>query len=439
MDAVWLDLAEHWAVTQTSETIPLLDDVPPEELRRIVLALYRVHHLVAVITDLDTLLCRIMEESKRVAQAEACSLMLFDEARNELFFKVALGEAGDHDALKKTRLKLGEGIAGSAAETRTTIVVEDAPKDARFLASVDQATHFKTRNLLAVPLLDHDRLLGVVEVLNKLGGGSFTPADQYVMEMFSSLASSVVANAYLIERNLMSERLAAIGQAVAGLSHHTKNILTSMNASTDLIDHGLTTGSDDLLHRGWPILKRSVRRISNLVEDMLSFSKARVPVREMCDVHQLFDDVRQSFSDLMTKRQIQLDVDIRPGTAAACVDARGVHRCLLNLLVNAADAVTDGCGMIQMRAATTESGALLMEVEDNGPGIDDSIAATVFDPFFSTKGSGGTGLGLAVTQKIVHEHAGTITLGRGALGGAVFCILLPPVRAGADRAAAIPG
>ena len=424
-------------MTQTNETIPLLDDVPPDELRRIVLALHRAHRLVAAITDLDTLLRRIMEESKEVAQAEACSLMLFDEARHELYFKVTLGESGDQNALKSIRLKLGQGIAGSAAESRQTIVVEDAHADERFLASVDQATQFTTRNLLAVPLLDRDRLLGVLEVLNKIDGDRFTPADQYVMEMFSSLASSVIANAYLIERNMMSERLAAIGQAVAGLSHHTKNILTSMNASTDLIDHGLKTGSGDLLHRGWPILKRSVHRIANLVEDMLSFSKARVPVREQCDVNHLFEDVRQSFTDLLTKRKIHLDIVIAPGIGSAFVDTRGLHRCLLNLLVNAADAVEDSTGTIRMQASTTDSGALLIEVEDNGPGIPDSITANIFDPFFSTKGSSGTGLGLAVTQKIVHEHSGTITVGRSAMGGAAFCILLPPTRTGAKQSKAL--
>jgi hypothetical protein len=255
-------------VTQTNVTIPLLDDVSPEELRRIVLALHRAHRLVAAITDLDTLLIRIMEESKEVAQAEACSLMLYDELHHELYFKVALGDAGVQETLRKIRLKLGQGIAGAAAESRQTIVVEDAHRDDRFLASVDEATRFTTRSLLAIPLLDRNRLLGVVEVVNKVGDGNFTPGDRYVMEMFSSLASSVIANAYLIERNLVSERLAAIGQAVAGLSHHTKNILTSMNASTDLIDHGLKTGSGDLLNRGWPILKRSIHRIANLVEDM---------------------------------------------------------------------------------------------------------------------------------------------------------------------------
>ena len=88
-----------------------------EELRRVVDALYRVHRFLAVITDLDTLLERVMEESKAVATAEACSLLLYDEKRNDLYFHVALGERGNQQALKQQiRLKLGQGIGGLAAE-----------------------------------------------------------------------------------------------------------------------------------------------------------------------------------------------------------------------------------------------------------------------------------------------------------------------------------
>jgi signal transduction histidine kinase len=424
-------------VTQTDDTLPLLEDVPPVELRRMLNAVYRAHRLIAVITDLDTLLRRIMEQSKEVAQAEACSLMLFDEVQQELYFKVTLGESGDQEALKTIRLKLGEGVAGVAAQTRQSIVVQDVTCEPRFLAAVDETTHFHTRCLLAVPLLDRDRLLGVLEVLNKVGGEGFTPSDLYVMEMFSALASSVIANAYLIERNLTSERLAAIGLAVAGLSHHTKNILTSMNASTDLIDHGLQTGSNDLLHRGWPILKRSVHRIANLVEDMLSFSKARVPVRERCRIPALIDDVKQSFDDLLAKRQIALEIEVGDAADPVYVDSRGLHRCLLNLLVNAADAVDAGTGLIRLRAATTDMGALLIEIEDNGPGIAEDMAARIFDPFFSTKGAGGTGLGLAVTQKIIHEHGGGISVGGSKLGGAAFRMVLPPVHVPADAPAGL--
>jgi len=112
---------------------PWSSEVPPEELRRIVDVLYRVHRFVAAITDLDALLERIMEESKQVANAEACSLMLYDAEAGELYFEVALGESGDQQALKKeVRLKLGQGVAGAAAATRESINVPDVSRDDRF-------------------------------------------------------------------------------------------------------------------------------------------------------------------------------------------------------------------------------------------------------------------------------------------------------------------
>lgn len=148
-----------------------LADSSSEELRRIVDVLYRVHHFISAITDLDTLLERIMAESRALAHAEACSLMLYDPDGEELYFRVALGEKGDQQLLKREiRLKLGQGIAGAAAETRQAINVENVQKDERFYGTVDQKTHFETRSILAVPLLDHEKLIGVLEVLNKEDG-----------------------------------------------------------------------------------------------------------------------------------------------------------------------------------------------------------------------------------------------------------------------------
>jgi len=164
--------------TPDNQDAAWLEDVTPDEMRRMVDALYRTHHLISHINDLDTLLGRIMEESKQVAHAEACSLMLYDPESEELFFRVALGESGDQEALKQAiRLKLSEGIAGVAAANRESINVQDAPADQRWSNAADQASHFETRSILAVPLIDKDVLVGVVEVLNKIGGGPFTNTD----------------------------------------------------------------------------------------------------------------------------------------------------------------------------------------------------------------------------------------------------------------------
>jgi signal transduction histidine kinase len=403
-----------------------LDDVSPDELRRIVDVLYRVHRFISLITDLSTLLARIMEESKQVACAEACSLMLYDPSTEELYFEVALGESGDQEALKQEiRLRKGEGIAGVAVETRQSINVHDVREDPRFFRSADEASRFETRSILAVPLMDRDVMIGVIEVVNKVGGHHFTDADLHVMEIFGGLVATSIANARLIEENLQAERLAALGQAIAGLAHYTKNIITGMSGSVDLIDQGLERNNTEFVERSWPILKRSTKRIANFVEDMLAFSKPRVPKRESTDISALIEDVAQTFGVMLSRKKVDLAVDTSELPGPFDVDSRGIYRCLLNLVLNAAEAMPREGGAIRVTARVAETDSLVIEVADNGPGIPERNMKRIFDPFFSTKGSQGTGLGLAVCQKIIAEHQGQITVGQSIEGGALFRIVIP--------------
>lgn len=407
------------------ENIPWLADVPPEVLKRIVDALYRAHKLISSITDLSTLLRDIMEESKLAACAEASSLMLYDPVHEDLYFEVALGETGDQQALKRDiRLKFNEGIAGIAAARREIINVTDARTDPRIFRDADRASNFETRTLLAIPLIDHDEFVGILELVNKIGSPCFTDTDAHIMEMFSGLAAKAIVNARLIEENLRAERLAAIGQAVAGLSHYTKNMITGMSGSTELIDHALEKDDIALLRRSWPIFKRSTDRMSLFMEDMLSFSKPRSPVREACDVGALLDEISQTFQGMFIRKTIALDIQ-NDLTSPVSVDAHGLHRCILNLLGNAAQAVPDTDGRIQVLACLGSKGELVIEVGDSGPGVSENDLARIFEPFFSTKGSSGTGLGLAVTLKIIKEHGGAVEVSRSPLGGASFRLTIP--------------
>lgn len=414
---------------KNEDDILWLKDVSAEQMRRTVDALHRVHHLIYLITDLDTLLERIMEESKQVALAEACSLMLYDSDADELYFHVALGESGDQQALKReVRLKLNQGIAGVAAATRQSINVEDVRQDERFYETADETSHFETRSLLAVPLVDRENLIGVVEVLNKSGGGAFSDADLHLLEMFSSLAATSIANARLIEENLRAERMAAIGQAVAGLSHYTKNLITAMQGSVDLIETALNLNKLEIVKKTWPILGRCTKRISCLVQDMLAYSGPRTPDRKPCDLKEVFDEVEEMFWSLLVQKDVELEITADGVTGPVCVDREGLFRCLLNLLTNAADAAPPENGKVRVFARTTPDGDLLIVVEDNGPGVPEESVRRIFDPFYSTKGSHGTGLGLAVSHKIVREHGGDITVGQGSDGGARFEIVIPKSR-----------
>jgi signal transduction histidine kinase len=268
-------------------------------------------------------------------------------------------------------------------------------------------------------------LLGVIEVVNKSDGGPFTKLDLQVMEMFSTLASAAVTNARLIEEKIRNERLAAIGQAVTSLSHHTKNIVTGLSSSAELIDMGLEKGNLEVLKRGWPIFKRSTKRISNFVQDMLSFSKPRKPMRECCDPGALLEEARETFAELFFQRQVEMIVDASEAEGSVWVDSQAIFRCLLNLLTNAGDAAPEEGGCIRMTARTLPDGVFEIVVADNGPGVPEHERRRIFDPFYSTKGSKGTGLGLAVTEKIVHEHEGSIVVEDSPEGGALFRILLP--------------
>ena len=415
------------------DSLPWLDEASRTDIRRAVEALYRVHGLMGALTDLDALLVRISEESRLVAGAEAASVILYDEQADELYFEVALGDSGDQDRLKREiRLKMGQGIAGSAAVSRATLNIAHASDDPRFFRDADSASSFQTRNLLAVPMIERGRLIGVLEVLNKVGADTFSPLDVHVMEMFSGIAAAAVANARLIEQQIKMERLTAIGQAIAGLTHHIKNILTGLNSSCELIDLSLERGDHAIMDRTWPVLKRSAQRISNFVQDLLAFSKPRQPLRHDCDLGLLVSDAVDSVRDLYSAKRIDISVDLSGARGTAWVEADGIYRCLLNLLNNAADALPEQGGRVRVRAWSSPPDTLELEVSDDGPGVPAEAREHIWDPFFSTKGSRGTGLGLATTAKLIQEHGGSITLERNGGPGACFHMVLP----GAFRPAA---
>ncbi len=407
------------------DTLPWLMEASQADMRRVVESLYHVHGLMAALTDLDSLLERISEEGRAVAYAEAASVMLYDEAADELYFRVALGDSGDQEALKReVRLKRGQGIAGAAAREEVSILVDDVDRDPRFFREADAMSRFRTRSILAVPMIERNKLVGVLELLNKVDGGSFTPMDQHVMEMFSAVAASAVVNARLIEQQIKTERLAAIGHAIAGLTHHIKNILTGLNSSAELIDMALNAGNMAQVTKTWPVLRRSAQRISGFVQDLLIFAKPRTPVIRQCEALRIVADVGETLRDAFERKHIALEVRPGEGVDPILADPDALFRCLINLVTNAADAVPESGGRVEISLNRTPQGWLEITITDNGPGIPAEMRERVFELFFSTKGVRGTGLGLASAAKIALEHGGALVL-LDVPGGAAFRLSLP--------------
>ena len=397
-----------------------------ETLRRLragTAGLQRVSRLLDSFTDLHQLLERIMDEAKLLTDAEASSLLLWDGDREELFFEVALGERGE--AVKPIRLRLGEGVAGNVARSREPQNVADVSQDGRWFAQADAVSGFVTRSILAAPMLHRGQLVGVLEVLNRRGGGGFTAADEANLSVLAGEAAIVIENARLHQEKLQAERLAAVGHAVSELAHCMKNILNGIQGGAYVLDQALERDNRGQLQKGWDMVKRNSTFLSNLVLDMLAYAKHRDPHYEDTDVNELVGTVVELLARNAADRGVQVTAEVDSDLGSVQVDPTAIYRVLLNLGTNAVEACTEGEGRVWLRSRRAEAGWFALEVEDTGCGIAAEHRERLFAEFFSTKGAKGTGLGLAVTEKVAREHGGRIDVTSEVGQGTRFVVSLP--------------
>jgi len=234
-----------------------------------------------------------------------------------------------------------------------------------------------------------------------------------------------------LERDVIeAERLAAVGQTVAGLAHSIKNILMGLEGGKYIVSLGLRKDDKEMVAEGWEMLERNFAKTTTLVKDFLSFSKGRLPQLRMVDPAGLALEIVGLYRDIAAQSGITLRAEKGDSVRSAPLDPDGIHTCLTNLVSNAIDA----CQMGEQKGSevvirVSENGEkLLFEVVDNGCGIDYEIKQKVFTTFFTTKGGEGTGLGLLTTRKIVQEHGGKITVTTEPRRGARFRMEFPRKR-----------
>ena len=227
-----------------------------------------------------------------------------------------------------------------------------------------------------------------------------------------------------------AERLAAIGQTVAGMAHCIKNILHGFKGGSYLVNVGIDKNNEDKLHNGWQMIQRNITRTSDLVLDLLSYSKEREPEFETCSPNLIADDVCELLKEHATNYEIEIVKNYSASIGDVCMDGRTLYRSLMNLVSNAIDAcIFDDNPHKQFQVRVTSTlepvGFIRFDVQDNGSGMSPEVQDKLFTSFFSTKGAKGTGLGLLVTQKLIEEHQGTIEVESQQDQGTTFTIRLP--------------
>jgi signal transduction histidine kinase/pSer/pThr/pTyr-binding forkhead associated (FHA) protein len=271
-----------------------------------------------------------------------------------------------------------------------------------------------------------EEIIGVIYVDSSVKNYTYSPDQLRLLTAIGLQTGLAIQNTKLYKTQLQAERMAAIGETTAALSHSIKNILQALRGGADVVEMGLKANNVGQSTKGWRVVDRNLEKIYNLTMNLLAYSKDREPQLQLVHPKKLIEECVELTATAAGGKGVMVVADVEPDHPAIPLDPDGMHQVLMNLLSNALDAVEPGQGLIRVVCRyEDEHQTSVMEVIDNGTGIPPTMSGHLFELFHSTKGNRGTGLGLAVARKIVEEHEGSISVKSSPTEGTVFTIRLP--------------
>ncbi len=411
-----------------------------------VAAAVEIGSIVNSTLNLAEVLGLVMRYVNRVTNSMASSLMLLDERTGELVLSVPTGPKAAK--LTDMRIPASEGIAGWVVEHGQPVLVPDVKKDERFYKEVDKVSRFKTKSIVCVPLKAKTKLIGVLELMNKVDGTAFTEEDVVLMSIFAYQAAMAIENARLyselkerlegeiqLQKKLSeSDKFRALGLMASGVAHDFNNLLMGIQGNTSLML--LDIDSSHPHHERLKNIEQSVQTGAELTRQLLGFTRGGKYEIKPTDLMELMEKTSRMFAP--TKKEIRIFTKYQKGIWSVKVDQAQIEQVLLNLYVNAWQAMPSGGDLYLqtqnvtldkefVRAIDIKPGKYVkMSVIDNGVGMDETTRKRIFDPFFTTKEMGrGTGLGLASAYGIIKNHGGYINVSSEKGEGTTFNIYLP--------------
>jgi two-component system NtrC family sensor kinase len=384
--------------------------------------------------DIDQLLQRIMELIFEWVEADRGCVMLLDRDRDELVPTVRR----DRKTTLVEKMEISRTILDYVMQHNEGVMTSDASGDDRWDTAAS-IVRMGVREAICVPMQGRYGVVGVIYIDTYIAPGRFVqhPANRFseehlkLMVAIGHQAALAVEDTSYYSAMVQAERLAAIGQTIATLSHHIKNILQGIRGGSYLIEEGLKSNEFEIVSKGWAIVDKNQDKISNLVMDMLSFSKEREPEMVPADINGVVAEVIELMQSRTADAGVILDWVPDPHMPTLTFDPDAMHRAVLNVVTNAVDACEKAeHGRVTVRTQHAADDRMLrIVVEDNGEGIAPDDLPKIFSVFESRKGNRGTGLGLPVSQKIMHEHEGDIAVESTPGQGSRFCLYMPAVLA----------
>lgn len=386
--------------------------------------LLEMQQQVNAATFLDELLERLLVRTSELVGAQAAGILLRDVESGRLFFRSALGDRGEQ--VRKVALEPGQGIAGWVTLHGKPVVANDPAADPRHSRDIAEQLAFRPRNILCVPLIGQDEVLGAIELLNKVGRDSFDEDDERLLSLIAGSIAQAIELARYKEQRIQESRLASIGQMLSGVLHDLKTPMTVISGYAQLMAQN---DSQEVRQEYVDQILRQFDVMAAMTREVLAFARgeSNVLIRKVY-LHKFVAEIKQHLAHEMAGKNVELVVDM-PYRGAAFFDEKKFRRVFHNIARNAVQAMPDG-GKFTITVAAGDD-KLVLTFADTGVGVPEELTGSLFEAFATAGKPDGTGLGLAIVKKIVEEHHGTIEYDSVAGRGTTFSITLPLSRSNA--------
>jgi signal transduction histidine kinase len=416
-------------------TAPLYS--PTDRIHRLE-RLLETNRVLSSTLDLEPLLQTVVDVASELTDSEVASLLLYDPEIQQLRF--AASPWFQKTSLQSMTVPLDRSIAGQVFREKRPIVVQEGNKDPRLYRSVGEQVGLATRSMLAVPLVFHERPIGVLEALNKRGGVHYTGEDVSVLETLAAQAAVAIENARLLHQvQTQYERLASLdqmkGDFIAIASHEFRTPLGLILGHAAYLQDGATPDVAEHLS----VIIRAAERLKDILEELSRLTHSDQGVTrvnlQVFPVKEFLDEVTVKFKAAAKEKYLSLDTECKPGGLLVEADRQKMQIALGNLIDNAIGFTNTG-GHVLVAAyaeepdAAERAGYVDLEVVDDGIGIPSAKIGKIFERFYQvenhmTRHRGGLGLGLSVSKSMAELHHGRIDVESVEGKGSRFCIRLP--------------
>jgi signal transduction histidine kinase len=384
----------------------------PERYRR----LLELSHDLSSTLDLDSLLNHIVNASAELCGAEAASILLYDQVKEQLYFRATSNLATP--LMSELIVPVSGSIAGWIVSNRQPVIIDQVQRDPRHFNAIGRLTNLETRSLLGVPLLRKDRVVGVLETINKRIG-EFSLEDQDLMMALGAQAAIAIENARLFQQSdLISEFV-----------HELRTPLASLTASAYILLRPEVP--EERRTKIIQTMQQEVSRLSDMASAFLDLARldsgrTRFQFSSVL-IAELLEECCIVTRGKFEEKQQNLVLEIPPSPIEISIDRDKIKQVMINLLSNANKYCPPG-STIQL-AVNTTSDEIIIQVIDNGNGIPPKYLAHLFEKFYrvpsTEQDAPGTGLGLYICKHIIDAHGGKINVDSVVGQGTTVTVRLP--------------